>query len=240
MAYENLKKNKIDALIAIGGNGTYAGADIFSKKYDIPIVGLPGTIDNDLYGTDYTIGFDTAINTVMQAIDKLRDTADSHERLFFVEVMGRDAGFIAFNCGIASGAEAILVPEIPTSIDELIKTLVIERRKNKTSGIVIVAEGDDAGGAYAVAAKVKERFSSYDTRVSILGHIQRGGSPTCLDRNLASTMGYQAVNALLKGEKNVMVGIVNKEVTFTPFEIAIKHHKGIDSEMMRMAVILST
>jgi 6-phosphofructokinase 1 len=239
-AYDNVKKFELDAVVAIGGDGTFTGADIFSKKFDVPIIGLPGTIDNDLYGTDYTIGYDTAINTVMQAVDKLRDTADSHERFFFVEVMGRDAGFIALRSGIASGAEAILVPETHTNIDDLINTLVLERRKNKTSGIVIVAEGDDAGGAYAVAAKVKEKFSSYDTRVSILGHIQRGGSPSCMDRNLASTMGYEAINALLKGEKNVMVGIVNKDVVFTPFEVAIKHHLEINPDMMTMAAVLST
>lgn len=240
VAYENLLRNNIDALVAIGGNGTFTGCKVFSEEYDISVIGLPGTIDNDLYGTDYTIGYDTAINTVMQAVDKLRDTADAHERFFFVEVMGRDAGFIAIQSGIASGAEAILIPETKTTVDDLVNTLVIERRKNKTSGIVIVAEGDDMGGAIKVADKVKERFSSYETRVSILGHIQRGGSPTCSDRVLASKLGYESVMALINGEKNVMIGIINKEVTYTQFGKAIKHHLQVDKDVLKMAVILST
>lgn len=239
-AYNNLKKFEIDAVVAIGGNGTFTGCFEFNKTYDVPIIGLPGTIDNDLYGSDFTIGFDTAINTVMEAVDKLRDTADSHSRFFFVEVMGRDAGFIALNTGIASGAEAILIPETPTSIDDLINTLDSERRRHKTSGIIIVAEGDDAGGAFEVAAKVKEKFSYYDTRVSILGHIQRGGSPTCADRVLASTLGYEAVNALIKGRKGEMVGIIDKNIVFTPFENAIKEHLEVNKKRLKMAAILST
>lgn len=239
-AYDNLKKFEIDALVAIGGNGTFTGCFEFNKKFDIPIIGLPGTIDNDLYGTDFTIGFDTAINTVMEAVDKLRDTADSHSRFFFVEVMGRDAGFIALYSGIAAGAEAILIPETPTYIDDLIKTLDTDRRRHKTSGIIIVAEGDDAGGAFEVAAKVKEKFSYYDTRVSILGHIQRGGSPTCMDRVLASTLGYEAVNALIMGRKGEMVGLIDKNVVYTPFENAIKQHQEVNKKRLKMAAILST
>jgi len=238
-AFQNIKDNKIDALVVIGGDGTFTGANIFSSEYDIPIVGTPGTIDNDLFGTDYTIGYDTAINTVVQAVDKIRDTADSHNRLFFVEVMGRDAGFIALYSGIAVGAEAILIPESKTYINELIQKLEKGIRQNKTSGIIIVAEGDDAGGAFTVAQKVKERFDHYDTRVAILGHIQRGGSPSCFDRVLASRMGYEAINALLAYKRNVMIGIVNQKINYVPFSQAIKHHTDINWEMIRMANILA-
>ena len=238
-AYLNLMEHGIDALVAIGGNGTFTGAGIFDEENDFPIIGLPGTIDNDLYGTDATIGYDTAINTVVEACDKIRDTANSHERLFFIEVMGRDAGFIALRSGIAVGAEFILVPETTTYIDNMTRLLKHDWRRNKTSGLVIVSEGDDFGGAYAVAKKVKEELPEMDTRVTILGHIQRGGSPSAYDRVLASTLGYQAVNALLEGQRGVMVGIMNNKVAFTPFEKAIKHHKDINLEMLEMSRILA-
>lgn len=239
-AYDSMQKHKIDALVVIGGNGTFTGANVFMSEFDFPIIGAPGTIDNDLYGTDMTIGFDTALNTVMSAVDKIRDTADSHSRLFFIEVMGRDAGFIALRSGIAGGAEDILVPETVTYIDELIETLEKGFRKNKRSGIIIVAEGDDAGGAFEIARKVKEKYGHYDTRVTVLGHIQRGGSPTSFDRILASTMGYEAVNALMVGRRGEMIGIINKDVVYIPFEKAIKQHKMVRGEMLKMAKILST
>ncbi len=239
-AFENLKKHDLDGLVAIGGNGTFTGASIFIKEFDFPIIGTPGTIDNDLFGTDMTIGYDTALNTVMEAVDKIRDTADSHSRLFFIEVMGRDAGFIALRSGIAGGAEDILVPETITYIDELIETLEKGFRKNKRSGVIIVAEGDDAGGAFEVAQKVKEKYSEYDTRVTVLGHIQRGGSPTSFDRILASTLGYEAVKALLDGRRGEMVGLINREVVFTPFEKSVKHHKDINKDLLEMARVLSS
>ena len=239
-AYENIIKHGLDGLIVIGGNGTFTGADVFINEFDFPIMGAPGTIDNDLYGTDFTIGYDTAINTVVEAVDKIRDTADSHNRLFFIEVMGRDAGFIALRSGVAVGAEDILVPETVTYIDELIEILERGFRKNKKSGIIIVAEGDDAGGAFDVARKVKEKFDYLETRVTILGHIQRGGAPSAYDRIIASTMGYAAVKALLEGRHGEMVGIINREVVFTPFEKSIKHHKDIKRELLEMARVLSS
>ena len=239
-AYQNLKKQNLDGMIVIGGNGTFTGAGVFIKEFDFPIMGTPGTIDNDLYGTDMTIGYDTALNTVMDAVDKIRDTADSHSRLFFIEVMGRDAGFIALRSGIAGGAEDILVPETVTYIDELIETLETGFRKNKRSGVIIVAEGNDAGGAFEVARKVKEKYSHYDTRVTVLGHIQRGGSPSSFDRILASTLGYEAVNALISGRRGEMVGIINRQVVFTPFEKSVKHHKEINRDLLEMARILSS
>ena len=238
-AYQNLCKFKIDSMIVIGGNGTFTGAAEFDKEYDFPIVGLPGTIDNDLYGTDSTIGYDTAINTAVEAADKIRDTATSHDRLFFIEVMGRDVGFIALRSGIACGAEFILVPETTTYIDNLTRLVRHDWRRNKTSGIVIVAEGDDEGGAYEVARKVKEKIPEIDTRVTILGHIQRGGSPSAYDRVLASTLGYASVKALLEGQRGVMVGIVDKQVVFTPFEKAIKHTKDINHQLLEMSRILA-
>jgi 6-phosphofructokinase 1 len=239
IAYSNLKQFEIDGLVAIGGNGTFTGAGIFDEENDFPIIGLPGTIDNDLYGTDATIGYDTAINTVVEACDKIRDTANSHERLFFIEVMGRDAGFIALRSGMAVGAEFILVPETTTYIDNLTRLLKHDWRRNKTSGLVIVAEGDDFGGAYAVAKKVKEQLPEMDTRVTVLGHIQRGGSPSAYDRVLASTLGYEAVNALLDGQRGVMAGIIDSKIAFTPFEKAIKHHKDINLQMLEMSRILA-
>ena len=238
-AYENLQKHNIDAVVAIGGNGTFTGANEFIKEFDIPIIGVPGTIDNDLFGTDYTIGFDTAINTVIQAADKIRDTATSHDRLFFIQVMGRDSGYIALWSGIASGAEFILVPETKTYIDNLTRLMKHDIRKNKTSGIVIVAEGDDAGDAEDVAKKVKERLPGLETRVTILGHVQRGGSPTAWDRMLGGMLGYSAVKAIKEQQEGVMVGLVNKQIVFTPFGEAIKHRKGMILDLLEMSRVLA-
>lgn len=238
-AYDNLVKNNIDALIVIGGDGTFTGARIFGEEYDYPIVGLPGTIDNDLFGTDFTIGYDTAINTVVDAVDKIRDTADSHDRLFIIEVMGRDAGFIALRSGIATGAEKILIPESKTYINNLIRLLRHDWRKNKTSGIIIVAEGDDSGGAIEVAKKINEKFDQYETRITILGHIQRGGSPTAMDRVLASRLGYEAVKALLEGQRDIMIGEINRKIEYTPFEKSIKHHQTVDIELLEIARVLA-
>lgn len=238
-AYQNLKKHGIQAVVAIGGDGTYSGAREFGTKYDIPFVGCPGTIDNDLYGTDYTIGYDTALNTAVQAIDKIRDTADSHNRLFFIEVMGRDAGFIALRSGIAGGAEAVLIPETTTDIDNLIGILERGWNRKKSSSIILVAEGDDAGGAIQIAEKVNARFAHYDARVTILGHIQRGGSPSCLDRVLASELGVAAVQALLDGKSQVAIGRVDKKIVHTPFVKAIKHHNEINKQLLDLVEILS-
>ncbi|NLL29411.1 MAG: 6-phosphofructokinase [Bacteroidales bacterium] len=239
-AYENIKKAGIDALVVIGGDGTFRGANAFLKEYpDIKIVGIPGTIDNDLAGTDNCIGYDTALNTVVEAVDKIRDTADSHERLFFIEVMGRDAGFIALRSGIAVGAENILIPETPTSIDEIMDKVEHGRRQNKTSGIIIIAEGDESGGAFVVAEKAKKRLPNYDIRVTVLGHIQRGGSPSCMDRVYASQYGFHAVKALLNGKSGVMIGIVKREVVETPFENAVKHTNKVREDLLEMIKILS-
>lgn len=238
-AYNNLIKHNIDGVVAIGGDGTFTGATIFNKEFNIPFIGIPGTIDNDLYGTDATLGFDTALNTVVWAVDKIRDTASSHNRLFFVEVMGKDAGFIALGSGIGVGAEAILVPETPTYIDKLIEKLEAGRRKSKNSGIVIVAEGDDKGGAYEVARLVKEKFDYYDTRVSVLGHLQRGGAPSAKDRILASQFGYYAVEELLKGTTNKMVGIINNQIKLTSFSKAIKHNRTLSTNLLHLVDVLS-
>jgi len=240
-AYQNLKEANIDGLIAIGGDGTFTGARIFQQEYpDIAIIGCPGTIDNDLQGTDYTIGYDTAINTAMDAIDKIKDTANAHDRLFFVEVMGRDAGFIALTSGIATGAEAVLIPESPTDLEALVSTLEKGYQEKKTSSIVVVAEGDDAGGAFKIAEAVKERcFDRYEIKVTVLGHIQRGGRPTCMERVRASQMGIEAVKSLLAGETNQMIGIVNKKIVKTPFEKAIKAHQPINPGLQEMADVLS-
>lgn len=238
-AYKNLRNNNIDALVVIGGDGTFTGALVFSKEFDFPVIGAPGTIDNDLYGTDYSIGYDTALNTVVQAVDKIRDTADSHDRLFFIEVMGRDAGFIALRSGIAVGAEAILIPETHTYIEHILNKLESNWRHNKKSNIVIMAEGDDFGGAYEVSKVVKEKYPEFDIRVSVLGHIQRGGNPTALDRVIASRMGVSCVEGLLAGRRNVMVGIINKQIQFTSFEKSIKHHQKIDTSLLDLAEILS-
>ncbi len=237
-AAETLKKNNIGGLVAIGGDGTFRGAIELSKICTIPIVGCPGTIDNDLVGTDFTIGYDTAINTVVDAVDKIRDTAESHDRVFIVEVMGRDAGLIALRSGIGSGAEAILIPETKNDVEKLIERLN-KSRKDKSSKIIIVAEGDESGGAYKVAEVVKKHFPQFDMRVSILGHMQRGGSPTCMERVNASRMGYAAVEGLLKGKKNVMAGIVNNEIVYTDFEKAVKHIDELHPDMVKMMEILS-
>ncbi|MBS1531732.1 MAG: 6-phosphofructokinase [Bacteroidetes bacterium] len=238
-AYEQLKKFNVDALIAIGGDGTFRGAKAFGEEFDFPIIGLPGTIDNDLLGTDFTIGYDTAINTVINAVDKIRDTAESHDRLFIVEVMGKDCGMIALRTGIAAGAEAILIPENKSGMLKLIDRLE-NGRKDKTSRIVIVAEGEnEEGGAFEVGRHVKEKFPHLDTRVSILGHIQRGGKPTCMDRVLASRTGVAAVEALMEGRKGEMVGIIRDEIVFTPFENACKHNTEIDPNMIRIVEMLS-
>jgi len=221
-AFKNLQESNIDALVVIGGDGTFTGADVFSREFDFPVVGLPGTIDNDLAGTDFAIGYDTAINTVVNAVDKIRDTAESHDRLFIVEVMGRDSGLIALRSGIGVGAEAIMIPQAHIGVDDLIERIE-NGRKDKASKIVIVAEGDEAGGAYNVGEVLKKRFPLIDIRVSVLGHIQRGGKPSCMDRVLASRLGVAAVEGLLEGRTHVMAGQINKEIVFTPFNQAIKH-----------------
>jgi 6-phosphofructokinase 1 len=238
-AYEKLLSNGIDALVAIGGDGTFTGAHIFNEEFDYPIIGVPGTIDNDLFGTDYTIGFDTALNTVVDAVDKIRDTAASHSRLFFVEVMGRDAGFIAAHAGVASGALAVLIPEREMTIDTLVEKLNEARRQNKSSSIVIVAEGGKSGDATEIAAKVSEKAPYYETKVTILGHIQRGGSPSCFDRNLASKLGVAAVENLIKGKRDCMVGVIDHKIVLTPFKKAITDKLTIDKELIRIADILS-
>jgi len=238
LAYDQLKRHNVDALVAIGGDGTFTGARIFGNEFDIPVVGLPGTIDNDLLGTDFTIGYDTAINTVIDAVDKIRDTAESHDRLFIVEVMGRDSGLIALRTGIAVGAEAILIPETKTDLNALYHKLE-QGRRDKSSKIVIVAEGEEAGGAFEIGRLIKDRFPNYDTRVSVLGHIQRGGRPSCQDRVLASRVGVAAIEGLLEGHRNEMVGIINGEVAFTPFEHAIKHFIEINPNFLKIVDILS-
>ena len=238
-AHRQLENQNIDALICIGGDGTFTGAKIFGDEYNIPILGLPGTIDNDLYGTDFTIGYDTAINTVTDAVDKIRDTAESHDRVFIVEVMGRDSGLIALRSGISIGAESIMIPETKTDIEALL-TRLEKSRKDKSSRIIIVAEGEeDSGGAFHVADVIKERFPLFDTRVSILGHIQRGGKPTCMDRVLACRVGVAAVEELIKGRKAEMVGLVHGQIAFTPFDHAIKHHIEINQNLLKIVEILS-
>lgn len=238
-AYENLKKVKIDGLIVLGGDGTFKGASIFSNEFDIPIVGVPCTIDNDLFGTDFCIGYDTAINTAVDAIDKIRDTADSHNRLFFVEVMGRDAGLIALRSGIAGGAEAILIPETKMEVDAVVAVLQKDWKREKSSMIVVVAEGDEEGGAFKVAEKVKIKCPEFDIRVSTLGHIQRGGKPSCMDRVLASRMGLAAVETLISKQRNVMVGIVNQKVKLLPFEKAVKHNTELNPSLIHLLDVLA-
>ncbi len=238
-AYDQLKKHGIEALVLIGGDGTFRGAVKFFEKFTIPAVGLPGTIDKDLAGTDYTIGFDTALNTAVEAIDKIRDTAESHDRLFIVEVMGRDAGYIALNSGLACGAEDILLPETVTDIDAVLKRIDKDERRKKTVHILVVAEGDDFGGAKDLHAKIQERFPLLDIRSCVLGHIQRGGSPTCADRVLAGRLGYNAVLALKEGKTQVMVGIVNEQITFTPFDAAVKKNSVLSQDMLDMIRVLS-
>lgn len=238
-AYENLVNFGIEGLVAIGGNGTFTGAEIFFNEFGIPTVGAPGTIDNDLYGTDYTIGFDTAVNTALDAIDKIRDTADSHDRIFFIEVMGRDSGYIAVQSGIGGGAELVMVPETQTAIEEVIDTLKMGWNRSKTSSIIVVAEGDEEGGALEVATKVKSYIPKGDIKVTTLGHIQRGGAPTAYDRILASRLGVAAVDGLLKGMKNVMAGLINNDVVYTPFKDCITKSKPIHPDLIRLVDILS-
>jgi len=241
IAYQNLKKRGIDALVAIGGDGTFTGALRFSKRYpDIAVMGVPGTIDNDLYGSTYTLGFDTATNTVIEAIDKIRDTADAHDRLFFIEVMGRDSGAIALRAGISCGAEAILLPEKETAIDDLIENLKSGQSKKKSSSIVIVAEGDKHGGAYDIAKLVEKQVKNYDIKVTILGHLQRGGSPSAFDRVLGSRLGFAAVNALIAGETQMMVGLEANYIKITSLEEALTQHEfKLEEDLMKMAEILS-
>lgn len=240
-AYEQLQKFGIEGLVAIGGNGTFTGATIFYDEFGIPTVGAPGTIDNDLYGTDHTIGYDTAVNTALEAIDKIRDTADSHDRVFFIEVMGRDSGYIAIQCGIAGGAEIVMVPEVLTPISEVVETLKQGWNRSKSSSIIVVAEGDEEGNAAEVAEKIKSRLEvEMDIRVTTLGHIQRGGVPTAHDRILASRLGLGAVEGLINGEKNVMVGLINDQVVYTPFKDTIRLPKPINEDLLRMVKILST
>ena len=238
-AYDNIVKHGITSLVVIGGDGSLSGANIFAQEHDIPIVGLPGTIDNDLGGTDATIGYDTALNTIMQSVDKIRDTATSHERLFFIEVMGREAGFLALNGAIASGAEAAIIPEIATEVDQLGEFIQQGFRKSKNSSIVLVAESELTGGAIGLAERVKNEFPQYDVRVTILGHIQRGGSPSASDRILASRLGEAAINALLEDQRNVMVGIQNDELVYIPFSKAIKNQKPIKRELLNTLRTLS-
>ncbi|MFM9983857.1 MAG: 6-phosphofructokinase [Flavobacteriales bacterium] len=238
-AFHNIKKHNCDALITIGGNGTFTGAHIFAEEFGVPVMGIPGSIDNDLYGTDHCIGFDTATNTVVDCVDRIRDTATSHNRLFFVEVMGRNSGFIALKAGIATGAIAIVLPEDEMSVEELVETLRSTEESGKTSSIVLVAEGSKSGGAYEIAKKVNEKYAEYETRVSVLGHLQRGGAPSCYDRVLASRMGVAAVEGLLQGRKDVMIGIVNDRETYTPLEDAVTRRNMPNRDELRIARILS-
>ena len=239
-AYDNLKNAQIDGVVVIGGDGSFTGARLFNEEYHIPFVGIPGTIDNDIFGTDYTIGYDTALNTVVEAVDKIRDTASAHNRMFFIEVMGAEAGFIALYSGIASGAEAILIPEINEEDRDIRKIIGLEgSARKKSSNIIIVAEGDQSGGALAMAAKVKQEFPDYDIRVSILGHLQRGGSPSAIDRVNASRLGHAAVDALIDDQKSVMVGISNGEITLVPFRKAVKLHKDVNRSLVDLVKILS-
>ena len=238
-AYDQLQQHGIEALVLIGGDGTFRGAVQFFEKFTIPAVGLPGTIDKDLAGTDYTIGFDTAVNTAVEAIDKIRDTAEAHDRLFIVEVMGRDAGYIALNSGIACGAEDILLPETVTDIEDVLCRIDRDERRKKTVHIIVVAEGDDFGGSKEVHATIQKRFPELDVRSCILGHIQRGGSPTCSDRILASRLGYNAVLALRDDKTQCMIGIVNDKIKYTPFKNAIKENTAMSSDMLEMIRVLS-
>nr|WP_319400962.1 6-phosphofructokinase [uncultured Carboxylicivirga sp.] len=238
-AFENFKKQKLDGLVVIGGDGTFTGANIFGREFNIPIIGIPGTIDNDLYGTDLTIGYDTALNTVVDAVDKIRDTATAHSRLFFIEVMGRDAGFIALNAGVASGAEVVLLPEKKTSYNDLKRFLEKQYTYAKNSSIVLVAEGKKMGNTFDIAKRVNEEHPEYDARVTILGHLQRGGSPTVADRVLASELGVAAVEALMDDQKSIMVGMVNGEMVHVPFNQALKNKKGINERLLSHINVLS-
>ena len=236
-AFDNIKKFGIDALVVIGGNGSLAGAQLLASEYDIPVIGLPGTIDNDLYGTDSTIGYDTALNTIVDCVDKIRDTATSHDRIFFVEVMGRDAGFLAQNSAIAAGAEAAIIPEDNTDIDQLATFIGRGIRKSKNSSIVLVSEKD--GGAMHYAERVRKEYPEFDVRVSILGHLQRGGTPTAVDRILSSRLGVASIEALKEGQRNVMIGVKNDQIVYVPISRAIKIDKPIDKELINVLTILS-
>lgn len=238
-AYEQLQNFGIDALIVIGGNGSLAGAQALAKEYDFPVIGLPGTIDNDLYGTDSTIGYDTALNTIVECVDKIRDTATSHDRIFFVEVMGRDAGFLAQNSAIASGAEAAIIPEDQTDVDQLANFISRGFRKSKNSSIVIVSESKKDGGALYYADRVRREYPEYDVRVTILGHLQRGGTPTAYDRILASRLGHASIEALKEGQRNVMVGIRDDEIVYIPIDRAIKKDKPINQDLIDVLAVLS-
>ncbi|WP_299103890.1 6-phosphofructokinase [uncultured Tenacibaculum sp.] len=240
-AYENLLEHKVDALVVIGGDGSFTGGVVFNKEYNFPIIGIPGTIDNDIFGTSHTLGYDTALNTAVEAIDKIRDTASSHNRLFFVEVMGRDAGFIALNAGVGAGAEEILIPEEDLGLERMLESLKKSRRTGKSSSIVVVAEGDKSGrNVYQLAEYVEENMPEYEVRVSVLGHMQRGGSPSCFDRVLASRLGVKAVELLIDGKTNLMVGLKDNKVTTTELEKAIKGGHTIDMDLLRVSDIMTT
>ena len=240
-AHDQLLEHAVDALVLIGGDGTFTGGMIFNEEYNFPVVGIPGTIDNDIVGTNFTLGYDTALNTVVEAIDKIRDTASSHKRLFFVEVMGRDVGHIALNAGVGSGAEEILVPEEDLGLDRLLESLEKSKHTGKSSSIVVVAEGDKTGkNVFELRDYVEENLEGYDVRVSVLGHMQRGGSPSCFDRVLASRMGVKAVETLIEGKNNVMVGTINNKLELYPIDKAVKGHSKIDEELLRVSDIMST
>jgi 6-phosphofructokinase 1 len=239
-AYDQLLKAGISGFIVIGGDGSFTGATTFNKEFGFPVIGIPGTIDNDILGTRYTLGFDTALNTVVEAIDKIRDTASSHNRLFFVEVMGRDVGHIALNAGVAAGAEEILIPEENLGLERLLESLKRSKKSGKSSSIVVVAEGDKTGkNVFELKEYVEEHLPIYDVRVSVLGHMQRGGAPTAFDRVLASRMGVKAVESILEGKTNLMVGIIDNEIVLTPIEEAIKGHTEIDRELIRVSDIMT-
>jgi 6-phosphofructokinase 1 len=240
-AYNHLKAANVDALVVIGGDGSFTGAEIFNKEFNFPVMGIPGTIDNDIFGTSHTLGYDTALNTVVEVIDKIRDTASSHNRLFFVEVMGRDAGHIALNTGIGAGAEEILIPEEDLGLERLLESLKRSKESGKSSSIVVVSEGDKTGkNVFELKDYVEEHMPEYDVRVSVLGHMQRGGAPSCFDRVLASRLGVKAVEALLEGKSNYMAGILSDKIVLTPLEQAIKGHFEIDQELIRVSDIMST
>ncbi len=240
-AYKQLKASNIDAFVVIGGDGSFTGAEIFNKEFNFPVMGIPGTIDNDIYGTSHTLGYDTALNTVVDVIDKIRDTASSHNRLFFVEVMGRDVGHIALNAGVGAGAEEILIPEEDMGLDRLVQSLIRSKLSGKTSSIVVVAEGDQTGeNVFELKKYVEANMEEYEVRVSVLGHMQRGGSPSCFDRVLASRMGVKAVETLLEGKSNYMVGLVNDKIHITPLNEAIKGKQTINQELIRVSDIMST
>lgn len=240
-AFYQLKKHNVDAFVVIGGDGSFTGAMVFNKEFDFPIIGIPGTIDNDIYGTNFTLGYDTALNTAVEAIDKIRDTASSHNRLFFVEVMGRDVGHIALNVGVGAGAEEILIPEEDLGLDRLLDSLKKSRKSGKTSSIVVVAEGDKTGeNVFELAKYVEENLPAYEVRVSVLGHMQRGGSPSCFDRVLASRMGVKAIETLLDDKSNYMIGIKDNKMILTPLEMAIKGETEIDTELIQVSDIMTT